>query len=448
MNQGKSKHKIILIHGTFAPRTHWVDLDANPPPPLAYELRKQFAKLAQIKSFPWSGKNRPTHRREAAVRLARCLNHFLNKEKSKQVFIIAHSHGGNIAYDAASILPKSSTRRVSCFFLGTPFIIQKARFRGIIDQEYDDFFLRINVAICFLSLIAFWTTCYFNFNWNPLILSPHNYSVPLEAWIHRDYGYLFHYVFQSILPYNLGKLFFLIGFFLAVLLGGPVTNFLTSPSIGRFHANRNIQAVVYLNNTDEAVMGLIAISAVLNFLQQAILIFVGQIFKIINDRIFVLLAFVCVISYPLFLIGYLVTALTYFTSLRPLLDWILFFVLSPLFLFFVGTMWLGFAIIGAIICLTCFGLLKGIAILLAGVSDTVLAPRKLMNLIFSEVSIGAAPVGNSEVLSVRGNRIINHTKIYDDPEVIESIKAHISSKIARPPASETTNANGRIAFSD
>jgi pimeloyl-ACP methyl ester carboxylesterase len=80
-----------LVHGTWARNAEWT----KPESPLFKALRRNFPNV-EIKTLPWSSWNRFSARDNARSDLKKRIRNAQNT----QHFIIAHSHGGNIARDA------------------------------------------------------------------------------------------------------------------------------------------------------------------------------------------------------------------------------------------------------------------------------------------------------------------------------------------------------------
>ncbi len=84
---------ITLVHGTWARHTRWVQDDS----PLCQELRTKFGDRLHLTRFPWSGWNQASARLSAAKRLRVHLQKLILDHPEAEHFIIAHSHGGNVA---------------------------------------------------------------------------------------------------------------------------------------------------------------------------------------------------------------------------------------------------------------------------------------------------------------------------------------------------------------
>jgi len=105
-----------LVHGTWARRARWMEPDSD--------LRKAVAAVsgpARFERFVWSGSNSVRARQRAVRRLIDQLRRAFVEWPDAQHFIIAHSHGGNIALQSMS--DDDVSRRVSgVVCLSTPFL--------------------------------------------------------------------------------------------------------------------------------------------------------------------------------------------------------------------------------------------------------------------------------------------------------------------------------------
>jgi hypothetical protein len=115
--------------------------------------------------------------------------------------------------------------------------------------------------------------------------------------------------------------------------------------------------------------------------------------------------------------------------ITPLMEWII-WVMYPI----VFIIMLSMQFIGAITCITIlavalFGLVRFLILLITGTTDRDFHRNAFQYLLDGEFSVGAAPIGTILTSVVAGNRIINHTSIYEDPEVIENIVAGIRQQI-------------------
>lgn len=134
-----TKVAIILIHGTwphgilraFIRRlTNKFD-QWRPPPPIWSSCRGKFAQQLSrevdadvlVQSFEWSGFNAIGARRKAAKQLAENIDaHYARGVEN--VFLVAHSHGGNVAVSASMLSKKPIAGLIA---MATPFISASRR---------------------------------------------------------------------------------------------------------------------------------------------------------------------------------------------------------------------------------------------------------------------------------------------------------------------------------
>jgi pimeloyl-ACP methyl ester carboxylesterase len=104
---------VTLIHGTFARGALWTKEGS----PLWTDLQKRFKCSALIDSFDWSGDNTVFARRTAGDELAAQLDELKQRFPSAKQYLVAHSHGGNVALYAAE---RTLIHGIAC--LATPFL--------------------------------------------------------------------------------------------------------------------------------------------------------------------------------------------------------------------------------------------------------------------------------------------------------------------------------------
>jgi len=110
---------VSLLHGTFAKGSTWPVIEA--------ELRKQLAgRDLTITYPPWSGTNTVKGRLDGATRLAGHITAQAHEKRAADHFIVAHSHGGNVALLALRDPEvRAAVRGVVC--LSTPFLVCRPR---------------------------------------------------------------------------------------------------------------------------------------------------------------------------------------------------------------------------------------------------------------------------------------------------------------------------------
>lgn len=105
---------IVVVHGTFASAERWYQADGD----FVQSLRSSYVHLpgtcpqknAAIISFSWSGGNCSSARIMAAKNLAALIASY---PASESVYVIAHSHGGNVVSLATHLLKKAQEAAAS-----------------------------------------------------------------------------------------------------------------------------------------------------------------------------------------------------------------------------------------------------------------------------------------------------------------------------------------------
>jgi pimeloyl-ACP methyl ester carboxylesterase len=113
------KRIFVLLHGTFAPNAQWT-IDGV--------LRRRLAKLGNVEFHTpqWPGvlhsrlNNGHRSRLAGATVVQATLTTLRKHNPSARIYVIAHSHGGNVAIYAANKLPPGTVNGIVC--LSTPFI--------------------------------------------------------------------------------------------------------------------------------------------------------------------------------------------------------------------------------------------------------------------------------------------------------------------------------------
>lgn len=110
-----------LVHGTWADKAPWAQADSR----LARGLRERFGADTPIESFNWGGWNRVGTRSRGARALAQHLREAPLAEDQRR-FVIAHSHGGNVALYALRD-EAAAARTAGVATLATPFLVASRR---------------------------------------------------------------------------------------------------------------------------------------------------------------------------------------------------------------------------------------------------------------------------------------------------------------------------------
>ena len=120
----EAQYVLTLVHGTWPDAKGWI----SPGSVLRRELERGLAN-ATFREFSWSGANTHAARTDAGDRLARFLHAGHEQYPDAQHFIIAHSHGGNVASYALRD-PAARGIVTGVVTLGTPFINARRRDPG------------------------------------------------------------------------------------------------------------------------------------------------------------------------------------------------------------------------------------------------------------------------------------------------------------------------------
>ncbi len=92
---------VFLIHGTWARNAEWTREDA----PLRRLLREALGDEASgtsINAFHWSGRNSFRARTDASSKLQALIHRLVEADGGARIYLVGHSHGGNIALQAAA----------------------------------------------------------------------------------------------------------------------------------------------------------------------------------------------------------------------------------------------------------------------------------------------------------------------------------------------------------
>jgi hypothetical protein len=191
---------ITLVHGTKLFRFLWpwgrTPVWIRDSSKLCNELRQGITEDVIFRQFEWSGGNSPSAREKASLELRASLRSASLEYPSAKHYVIAHSHGGNVALYAfrdASLLEEMS----GLVCLSTPFLYAHRRSLGpFAGMTLSMFAVSVAVAaiMCTESLIASrWPA----WGWSSYPLSSWSYSAVWAAyWL--PYFVLLHYLDRAI----------------------------------------------------------------------------------------------------------------------------------------------------------------------------------------------------------------------------------------------------------
>lgn len=141
---------ITLVHGTFARETSWVQPDSA----LRTHLENNCSRTPEFRLFRWDGKNDYGSRLDAANDLSKHLDCIATEYPGTEQWIIAHSHGGNIALLAMQKnLQRQNIAGIIC--LATPFFHLVPR-KGLLAIPQILRLIAHFVAVSFTLFITAW----------------------------------------------------------------------------------------------------------------------------------------------------------------------------------------------------------------------------------------------------------------------------------------------------
>jgi len=112
---------VTLVHGTFARGAPWT----QPGSALSKAVCEHFGQRVQLRRFDWSGRNSFRARAKGAEALAADARDIAGRYIGVPHYVIAHSHGGNVAIEAAIQCRNMEIDGVVC--LATPVLTTKRR---------------------------------------------------------------------------------------------------------------------------------------------------------------------------------------------------------------------------------------------------------------------------------------------------------------------------------
>lgn len=144
---------VILVHGTFARRAAWT----APGAPLELALKPVVGIGGKFIRFEWSGQNSFNARAEAIADLSTLLRSIVESDPIARLYIVAHSHGGNIALQATRA--KQVVEKIEGLVcLATPVITSTPIQRNVHGTDFLHLFL-----LLFFVLVATVASVYLGF---------------------------------------------------------------------------------------------------------------------------------------------------------------------------------------------------------------------------------------------------------------------------------------------
>jgi pimeloyl-ACP methyl ester carboxylesterase len=113
---------ITLVHGTWAHDAQWTRTNSPFCNQLREELKSRGVTNVKFRRFNWSGGNTHRDRRIASVRLRKKLLRQLGSPRNACHYVVAHSHGGNVALRAVCHSPTLRRELSGIVAIATPFL--------------------------------------------------------------------------------------------------------------------------------------------------------------------------------------------------------------------------------------------------------------------------------------------------------------------------------------
>ena len=118
---GASRNVFILVHGTWARNSDWTK------PGSAFQtLLTNHASGCEISRISWRGRNREGDREQGVEQLKASIKEQFDLHPNAKHFVVAHSHGGNIAATAVAD-PEISRHLAGLVCFNTPFLVTVQR---------------------------------------------------------------------------------------------------------------------------------------------------------------------------------------------------------------------------------------------------------------------------------------------------------------------------------
>jgi hypothetical protein len=141
------KYVITTVHGTFARKAKWIQPDSL----LCKSLKTSLRGEVIIAPFIWSGRNSISGRARATRQLQEQLRRSMSEHPSARHYVVAHSHGGNVAmYAMKDDQVARGVAGIAC--LSTPFIHASKRLLG--SEKNIEFSGRFTLMLNFFALSA------------------------------------------------------------------------------------------------------------------------------------------------------------------------------------------------------------------------------------------------------------------------------------------------------
>lgn len=186
MSESQVTRVITTVHGTYARRATWVQRDSN----LGRALAQRLGDNVLVVPFRWSGSNNPSARDEAQANLREHIKGLMLEHSSAKHYVIAHSHGGNVAlYAMRDEAIRKEISGVIC--LATPFLISRPRSLAGGELKYHIVAAAV-VQIAILVFLVRWLVNDWNSWWlqqAAILLAAIAVSIPLSLLVRKWHSF-------------------------------------------------------------------------------------------------------------------------------------------------------------------------------------------------------------------------------------------------------------------
>ena len=418
---------VILVHGTWGAKSSFAIPEKSA---LVKALYAKFNGDITFCRFPWSGANRSRDRAEAAKRLAAKIQTELGVCR-RRIFVVAHSHGGNIAVRAFEALTGAQRDFVQNVLMATPFLSPGRRFD--VNVVYDALPETIRSNLQAFCVMGFWIGSLFIFRLFRLPFFEN--GIPLSGEL--SLGQFPGLVFMLFSPFVL----------FLFLWKSAVAWLKQLPPINATMAQKSpfqnpLSFLVITDAQDEAFQALSVVVNLLSLVHQAFFLAILGMASLIKwSRIaeFAWSAFwlVFVVSLSLLFAGIasatlLVSIAAVWSSLKPFVDTLLALgttmktYLEPaanvstalIFLFIFVS---GLCIVAVMLSMFLGGLIRIGIFMLIGVLDQIRSRSDFINAMLGTVSISVIPPGRAVTRRLEDRTLFNHFSMKDDPQTIAII---------------------------
>ncbi|NOD35610.1 MULTISPECIES: triacylglycerol lipase [unclassified Ruegeria] len=422
---------IYLIHGTRAPNAPWTYEESSD---LVAGIREADVN-AEFKRFQWTGRNSSKDRQEAAKELAEAIAPVLDTG-AQEVVLIGHSHGGNVALQAATHLNQKQRKCLRFCCLATPFLGSSRRFDAWDYFERLPEIIRDNIHLAIVASVMAISCLLYLALQDPLL--PESFHVAIGAERSGNNSFIPAIAWILLVPWLTIK-----------LIERIATSVLNNGANQEPEISTSNNTLVCAYSHDEAYMALSVISNLMALVQFGVFKMIdGVVFFFRKTRVFdvffgwswLLIWFVVVLSFFLFSIVTLarmifpadffkawsiqLSSIGFDPNVLPI-NWLIYLMLAALLL-------VGLSIITCFCVVLFFGFMRFVVFWIVGVSDQISTERGLIEAFMGSYVVSSVPFGDTQVRFIPGRFKFNHSEIYRDPDCISQVVVFLRGQKISP----------------